>query len=187
MNKIRAAPENQSLWSDARDDDLLSPEDVVEIPDPEQQSRGAPSNQKVRFRRRLGGTTKLILRLEDEDGPRNDVEYGIYGPELLFSGKTGPNGKIEHEIDSALNSVDLRLPETGEEYEVLLAHLNPSTQISGAAQRLSNLGFYNGPDTEALTPALRKALQRFQRDNNLPEDGNLTAAVSARLTEKHGC
>jgi localization factor PodJL len=72
------------------------------------------------------------------------------------------------------------------------AEANPSTQPSIAAapaaliiaqKALGKLGYYQGPEDGTVTPALKLAIAAWQRDQNLPQTGELDANVVAKLAQ----
>ena len=50
----------------------------------------------------------------------------------------------------------------------------PSTQLALAARALAKLGYYNGADDGAPSQALGQAIQAFQRDRGLAQNGRLS-------------
>ena len=58
----------------------------------------------------------------------------------------------------------------------------PSAGLATAQRALSSLGYYQGPKDGASSPALRMAIQAYQRDQNLPASGNLDGETLNRLS-----
>ena len=71
-------------------------------------------------------------------------------------------------------------------YPLRLGHLDPITSLSGVADRLNNLAYYNGPRSTEMTSALQEALRAFQKANNLQESGEADQATRDKLTQIHG-
>jgi peptidoglycan hydrolase-like protein with peptidoglycan-binding domain len=115
-------------------------------------------------------------------------------------GLHGP--RTERAIRSA--EASLRLPETGQPSETLLARLRspaapertasiaprpappqraeaPSAATVEVQRRLADLGYAPGRLTGEMTPEFRRAIQRFQRDNDLEPTGTIDVGVVRRL------
>ncbi len=58
----------------------------------------------------------------------------------------------------------------------------PSTGMATAQRALSSLGYYQGPKDGVSSPALRMAIQAYQRDQNLPASGALDGETLSRLS-----
>lgn len=63
-----------------------------------------------------------------------------------------------------------------------VAAVAPSAGMSTAQRALSRLGYYQGPQDGASSPALRMAIQAYQRDQNLPSSGALDGETLNRLS-----
>jgi len=58
----------------------------------------------------------------------------------------------------------------------------PSAGTATAQRALSSLGYYQGPKDGVSSPALRMAIQSYQRDQNLPASGALDGETLNRLS-----
>ncbi|PVM86706.1 SEL1-like repeat protein [Caulobacter endophyticus] len=58
----------------------------------------------------------------------------------------------------------------------------PSAGTATAQRALSSLGYYQGPKDGVSSPALRMAVQAYQRDQNLPASGALDGETLSRLS-----
>ena len=58
----------------------------------------------------------------------------------------------------------------------------PTAGMATAQRALSRLGYYQGPQDGASSPALRMAIQAYQRDQNLPASGALDGETLNRLS-----
>ncbi len=58
----------------------------------------------------------------------------------------------------------------------------PTGGVSIAQKALSRLGYYRGPQDGAASPALKLAVQAYQRDQSLPATGVLDSAMVGRLS-----
>lgn len=103
-----------------------------------------------------------------------------------LQGTSDGAGRIETAIPAGSTEATLLLPERGEQYELRLGHLEPAGQWRGAAQRLHNLGLYDGA---LLGPEehVSGALRHFQALRGLEATGALDEPTIAALREAHGC
>lgn len=63
-----------------------------------------------------------------------------------------------------------------------VAAIAPAAGMTTAQRALSRLGYYQGPQDGASSPALRMAIQAYQRDQNLPSSGALDGETLNRLS-----
>lgn len=174
-------PENAALREKRGNPHVLTPGDVVFIPDLREKEIPGETGKLHRFRRR-GVPAKLRLRLTAGDEPRADVRYSIrIDGGATVSGKSAGDGMIEHWLPPAASQAILRL-ETGEVYTLKLGHLRPSDDEDGVRARLVNLGYGEIVDEAALVAALLA----FQRDRGLEETGEADAATMDELRSEHG-
>ena len=68
-----------------------------------------------------------------------------------------------------------------------IGHLDPVEEPSGQMARLTNLGYYLGPEGEIDAHQLRSAIEEFQCDHSLPVDGKCGSQTQAKLKQVHGC
>ena len=68
---------------------------------------------------------------------------------------------------------------------IRIGHLNPVDEVSGAQQRLNNLGFRCGSEDGDLDNATKAALLAFQQAHGLNPTGELDAATKGKLSELH--
>jgi hypothetical protein len=64
--------------------------------------------------------------------------------------------------------------------------MDPLEEITGVCKRLRNLGFDCPTEETALTPQIREALAKFQRQEKLQPTGEADEKTRARLKELHG-
>ncbi|MBO9708490.1 MAG: SEL1-like repeat protein [Caulobacter sp.] len=65
---------------------------------------------------------------------------------------------------------------------VQTASTDTSSGLATAQRALSKLGYYQGPQDGASSPALRMAIQAYQRDQNLPTTGAVDGETLSRLS-----
>lgn len=80
------------------------------------------------------------------------------------------------------------------EIDIFIAHLDPVEQLTGQQARLNNLGYFAGDvgtDDDDTREAIRLAVEEFQCDNQLEQDGASGAEMSPgtvdALRTVHGC
>jgi len=125
----------------------------------------------------------------EEEKPRADVPYILKIDGDIFEGKTDSNGMIECSIAPKAKQGRLTLNPGTPEEEVIrlrLGSTNPLNKLSGARQRLLNLGYECAADSEQMTPDLRSALEDFQEACGLPVTGEVDTATKNKLLEIHG-
>lgn len=167
-------PENRALAQARRDPNCLAPGDEVVIPDREVKAVSVPTGASHRFRLR---TTPVKLRLELlRDGePRSNEPYTLVVDGVDHQGTTDESGRLECWVAPGARQGSLVVG--GDEYEVLLRHLDPGDTDTGIQQRLANLGLYDGD--------LRAALADFQLQQGLAATGEPDAATLERLELFH--
>ena len=125
---------------------------------------------------------------ERADEPRKAMGYRLTVDGVTTEGDTDADGFIEREIP--LNATSGRLvlaPGTPHETEVPLnlGHLNPIDEISGVKQRLKNMCFDCGDQTNEVTPDLEAAVRAFQLKHGLPPSGQINDATRAGILKAH--
>ncbi len=182
-------PDNAELKERRAGPNILLAGDVVFVPDKELKQESVNSGQSHRFRRK-GVPERLGFRLLDEENaPRANVPYVLEIDENRFEGTTDEEGFVEVPIVPNARSGRLIVGESGgEEYQILLSHLDPIDEISGIQARLNNLGYNRvvGDTDGELGPETTAALRAFQREHNLPVTGELDDATRSELEAAHG-
>jgi hypothetical protein len=185
--KVEDHASNQGLWSETRDTEILHPGDQLELPDVETKAESVPTDARARFRAKFPGKVEIVLRLVDIDGPRANLGFELNGDGVSIEGTTDGDGQLKAEIPIATRSATVQIPETGEEYTLQIAHLNPPAMRSGAKQRLKNLGYYKGEINEDETPDFSSAVRRFQQNEELTDSGEYNDETRGKLADVHGC
>ncbi|MCK4536475.1 MAG: peptidoglycan-binding protein [Desulfuromonadales bacterium] len=123
------------------------------------------------------------------DEPWADAPYILEIDGKVTEGQTDGDGKIEEQISPAAQKGRLKM-EPGTERELVmtlrLGHLDPVTSIPGIADRLNNLGLFDGSRPAEMTSELSEALLEFQKVNELEESGEVDQATRDKLKELHG-
>ena len=124
-----------------------------------------------------------------EDEPRADVEVTVEIEGRLTQMRTDSEGRIEVQIPPRARRGRL-IVEPGTEresaVELAMGHLNPISVISGVRQRLANLGFSPGTESEEETLAFVAAVREFQRRRGMEATGELTDETRQAIQEAHG-
>ena len=183
-------PLNAELKECRRDPNVLMPGDVVKIPEKQIKQESGEAEQRHRFRL-LGEPAMLRLRLfKDDDLPRANEPYILDVDGKKLEGTTDSEGKLQHPIPNNAKQGVLTIggePNGQDIYEFRLGGVNPVREVSGAQQRLHNLGFDPGPIDGCLGPRTEAALRAFQKKHKLKETGRVDRGTAERLVQEHGC
>lgn len=177
-------PNNAVLKENRVNQNILHPGDIVFVPEKEERVESCATEQRHRFRRN-GIPSKLRLRLLTNGEPRANETYIVDIDGALSSGTTDDEGWLEHPIPPDARRGRLRVGETQDEYTLNLGNINPIGEISGAQERLNNLGFDCGPADGNLGQRTEMALRSFQKKYGLTESGETDEATRNRLVEIH--
>jgi N-acetylmuramoyl-L-alanine amidase len=123
------------------------------------------------------------------DEPRNELAYRLVIDGVTTEGQTDEEGYVDCDIPPGATSGRLVLaPGTPHETEVplMLGHLDPIDDVSGIKQRLRNLCFDCGDQTDEETPDLEAALRAFQTKHGLPVTGKIDDATRGEILKAHG-
>jgi hypothetical protein len=179
-------PENETLRNRRRDPTVLLPGDEVFVPEKTIKSYDRPTGARHTFRVK-NVPAKFDLRLMDEAGePRSGLAYVLVIDGREIPGTTDGDGAVKTSISPTARNGVLRIPETGEEYQLDLGHLDPVDTIRGAKSRLHALGLYQGEIDERGGVGFSRALRSFQATQGLHETGVLDASTQDALRTAHG-
>jgi N-acetylmuramoyl-L-alanine amidase len=117
--------------------------------------------------------------------PRANEPYTLVIDEEIINGTTDGDGNLEHFIKPDSQGGVLKLSGGKEEYPVRVGHLNPIDTVSGQKQRLNNLGYNCGDESEDETDLFIQAVTQFQGAKKLPETGQMDGATKAKLESLH--
>ena len=175
---------NTELRTRRGDCNVLSPGDVVAIPDQQTKAESCATDQRHRFRRR-GVPAFLRLRLLVEDEPRAGESYvlEVDGVEIA-SGVTNSDGLLEERIPPNAVSAALRFAD-GSVVALDLGELDPIDTIAGVQGRLLNLGYDCGDVDGALSEQTHEALRAFQTKHGLAVTGEPDEATKSKLADLH--
>jgi len=184
-----------TIWQDPANDDLrtvrpdrnvLMPGDVITIPDKRVHEIARATELRHRFLRKAVPARIAFRVLRLGEAVANTAWRAVIDERETLEGQTDGDGLISLGIrPNALQAV-LTVETTPEPlvYQLDLGAMMPVETIEGVQQRLINLA-YSIPDEEFGAPLerTRRALQRFQRDRDLPVTGEPDDATRAALAD----
>ncbi len=193
---------NRSLRERRHSPHMLAPGDVIHLPDGERSGENVASASSHDFSTHVEHVDLLIRWLcptypehdiGDDDGHEPEVEasepeplanvpYRLEVGGRIIDGRTDGDGVLEERVPARAMSARLVFdPDTDDEREVslLLGHLDPADELSGARQRIANLGWPDGDDEEAV--------KAFQAHHDLEPSGRLDQATRDEIEEQSGC
>ena len=175
-------PENAQLKAKRKDPNVLFEDDDIFIPEkkPKEVSKGSDAEHVFKLK---GEPGKLKIQLLKLGKPRAGESYILDIDGKQIEGKTDGDGRLEHFIPNDASSGQLIFRNGKEIYPLRLGRLNPLDLISGVKQRLNNLGFNCGSESEDLDEKTREALKKFQAEHKLQETGEPDAPTKAKLKE----
>jgi len=123
------------------------------------------------------------------DKARKGLAYRLFVDDEIIEGTTDGDGYVDCEIPPTASLGRLLLaPGTPDETEVRvqLGHLDPIEEVSGVKQRLRNLCFDCGDQSDEETPELGAAVRAFQSKHGLEPTGALDDQTRAEIKKAHG-
>ncbi|MBN2170813.1 MAG: peptidoglycan-binding protein [Candidatus Krumholzibacteriota bacterium] len=125
-----------------------------------------------------------------EPEPLADTAFTLDAGGSIQEGNTDGEGRIDVPVPAGARQAELVLsPGTPDERRLtlLLGGLDPAAEVTGVKQRLANLGFPAGDESDgAETPELEQALSAFQQHCELEVTGRIDDTTRDRLVEEHG-
>lgn len=180
-------PRNASLKAKRKDPNILYPGDALYIPDKSPRTESIATDQNHNFVLK-GARRKLKITFLCNDKPRASEAYTLTIDGRIFKGQTDSNGSLEQNIQPDASQGHLSLTKANEEYDLLLGHMDPITEISGIQMRLQNLGFYIGARADGIFgPKTAGGVRAFQRKYGLQVDGIPGPKTQAKLKELYSC
>lgn len=181
------APENAELRAVRDNPCVLHAGDVVTIPDPAPPEAGFLPAQTGKFHRfeLREPPLELRVRLQDPFGaPLAGVACELELDGVTYDLVADGDGVVAHPIRPTTTAALLRVD--GElELTLAIGALDPASEPSGQEARLANLAYYPGQPGDHDEELLKFAVQLFQRDAQLPIDGD-AAAIADPLREGYG-
>jgi hypothetical protein len=188
-DKIWNHPKNSKLKKIRKDENILLPGDTVYVPEKQFKEESFLTEKRQLFRK-LGYPVRLQIQLLDaENESRSGIDYIISIDGDIYRGVTDSDGWIKKTIlpNAIIGKLIVIDEDNEEEYELKLGYLNPSDEITGAQQRLNNLGFDCGNEKGNLGPQTKESIEQFQKRYNLDKTGALDSVTVSKLKEVYGC
>ena len=178
-------PDNEQFRELRPDPNVIFPGDELFIPDREPSDFELETGRRHLFRvRRVTNELHVVLRRPDGE------VYADMPCELTVGAETIPvttsgDGQLDYaplppDVDRIVVTFE------GQSLTLLIGNLDPVETESGAQGRLRNLGYYYGEPNGVHDDDTRDAVRRFQEDNDLEGDGELTSATTDKLREVYG-
>jgi hypothetical protein len=178
--------DNSELKKLRGDPHVLSPGDVVVIPDKTEKEEDCGTESSHRFRRKSVPEKFQVQLMDWEDKPLSDLDYRFWLDGKTSEGTTDADGKVDEWIPPGAKMALVTFTESGDEYEFDLGGLQPIDTLYGVKQRLVNIGAMDasflgrddsGPDDdeqETLAPGVQRALSDYALANGLEWNGEVT-------------
>ena len=176
-------PDNADLKQRRGNPNVLLAGDVLVIPDKSQKHVACATDATHVFKVK-SATTHLRIRLLEDGQARANLEYELHLGTRVLRGVTDGTGLLDQVIPVTAREATLVTDEHTS--KLLLGNLDPSDALSGARQRLSNLGFLHelpGKETDA---GMSTAVSEFQHSQQVAETGTLDADTQKLLLSAHG-
>lgn len=177
-------PENAELKAKRKNPNILYPGDQVFVPALRLKDYSCATDARHSFKRR-GVPAKLKMQLFLLGEPRRNEPYTLILGDEIIRGTTDGDGNLEHFIPPDSPGGVLRLNGGKEEYPVRVGYLNPIDTVSGIKQRLNNLGYHCGDESEDESDKFKEAIIQFQGDQKLKQTGELDAGTKSKLESLH--
>ena len=178
------APENKDLKREREDMNVLAPGDILVIPDKREQKASKATGKSHKFKRK-GIPAIYRVQLFDIEEPRSGQDYTFIVDGDIREGKLDDDGVLEEYVPATAKKADLTVGPDEAAYEILFGDLNPADDLSGAQQRLNNLGYTCGSPSGEMNDETRTALAKFQARFDLETTGNLDDDTIKKLEAVH--
>jgi Putative peptidoglycan binding domain len=175
---------NAALKAKRKNPNILAPGDEVFIPAIRVKDFPGGTDSRHSFKRK-GVPAKLKMQLMLLGEPRANERYTLILDDQIINGTTDGDGNLEHYIKPNSKGGVLKLQGGAEEYPVRVGHLNPIDTISGQKQRLNNLGFNCGDESDDETEQFGQAIAQFQGQHKLKQTAKIDAATKAKIESLH--
>ena len=132
----------------------------------------------------------VTLAFKNADGtPLLDEPYEIRGaPSTIEPLTTNADGQVTIQVPVTVREICIVFPDRHFSYTARVGDLDPSTEMSGIAQRLRNLGHLarDSASPEVDAEEVRAAIAAFQAETGASPTGELDAQTQAALFNNHG-
>ena len=182
-------PQNAELKRKRNNPNALLLGDIISVPDKRIKEVSIPTNQVHKFRVK-NVPAKLRIQFMLQGQPRANALYTLTIDGQLMSepeARTDSRGFVTCPISPLAKHGKLVLGEgeNRDEYSLQLGYLNPVSDLTGAKQRLLNLGYYSGPIDQDLSEETKQAIRTFQASSGLASTGEMDQMTQSKLQQVH--
>jgi hypothetical protein len=185
VQQVRSHPKNQGLLA-MRTDYLLRTGDKIWIPEEAVEPVWFKLTPGERHKFVSGGhlrPLRLVLRMPDGEPAKNaDFELQLDG--AVYTGKTDDAGVLDLRVPITATKGIVKVSRFAQ--TVVIGGLEPITTIRGVQGRLANLGFQPGPVDGDVGRRTTRAIEAFQRTQDLEEDGVMGPLTRDALKKAYG-
>jgi len=187
VDKILNHADNRELRQRRRMQGILFPGDQLTIPEIESREENCATDRRHTFCC-TNQSAFLRVRFMRKDDPRSGEPYVLRSGSRTIRGSLDSDGWLEARIpvDAEQATVFLGEGPRQEKYEFRVGHLDPISESRGIQQRLNNLGFACGEESDEIGDAASEAIGMFQRKHGMTATGELDDATRNRLREVYG-
>lgn len=176
--------DNTELKKARQNPETLLAGDRVTIPEKQPKTETKAARQRHRFRRK-GVPRRLRLRFWDgNEQPLADKPLRIDVDGHLGEGRTDAEGWFQHPIAPDARTAKVVVDET-HFFRFRLGHLSPIGTVQGVQERLTNLGFYQGPADGSISDQFASAVALFQASRGLEVSAEIDDATISELLKLH--
>lgn len=193
---IYDAPENEGFRAKRPNPDIIYPGDELIIPDKDLKMEPVePGVPGVIVLKRTQSRIRIEPLMPDGRGYAGHTYVLELSTGIELSGIVPQNGVVEHFIPTSTDRATLSITSTdGEidnEWELLIGHLDPVSEVTGLKARLSHLQYFCGPVDGELDDDTHAALLQFQYDHadayGLKPSGEPDADTLSAIEAEYGC
>jgi hypothetical protein len=182
-------PENQELRRARKTPSILAPGDELLVPERERRDESGETEQRHEFRA-FAPRVEIRVRVHAFGKPRAHQPFHVEVGAQRFDGAsptTDADGFAVCRIPADAERAILVIggDDDGEEYELLLGHVDPIDTPAGQLGRLENLGYVDDAIADEVE-RLAEALRRFAEDEDLDGADPDDPVVQQRLQEAYG-
>jgi hypothetical protein len=183
-----------TVWAEAKNDDvrklrpdmdLLSPGDIVYLPESKKEGLPIQKGTTNRYIAKVPKVTVHLVLQDDAGTPLAGEPYEIRGLGDLVTGTVPDDGAVSFDARVTAREATLVLTRRGLVFPVRVGDLDPVEEPSGVRMRLAHLGYLRSPGEDDPC-ALVTALSAFQRAQKLEVTGALDDVTRDALKSAHG-
>lgn len=166
---------------------VLAKGDELFIPDKELAEYSCETNQSHVFRVKAMKQELNQILLDENNQPLAGRTYELRAGGKTFSGETGSDGGLHHEIPLSAKTAELKVwlqagdDQTAMTWTLQLGGLDPVETTYGLKGHLTNLGYDCGGIDDQMTEKTIEALREFQRDHGLEPTGESDQPTREKL------